>query len=162
MVSACTFHLPSWERGHDRHGKRRRGAGPARLLQALLQAGPAGRRGRPAPCKHGGVPVRPAAAAAPARQGTLVPRARPLASRSSGAEPECQRFRWSPPSLLPPVSPSAPRPTFLLLCVDVRRCLVSLLPARLYPPGNKALSASPAVALHLAQSGSAHGCLRGE
>lgn len=46
-----------------------------------------------------------------------------------------------------------PHPVFRLLCGDIRSCLVSLFPTRLYPPGDRALLVSPASALHLAQSG---------
>lgn len=135
------------------------GAVPARLLQA--GPGRAGEGGLLPASTEGCLSGQPQPLPQPGRE-PLSPAPVPSLPAPPGLS-QSVRGSTGPRHPFSPQFPGrAPHPTFLLLRVDIRRCLVSLLPARLDPPGNKALSASPAMALHLAQSGGARGCLRGE
>lgn len=154
MVSGRTFHLRSWERRHDRHGKRLAAAPPPPAC-----TGP-GRGGRSAISGCRRVPVQvgpkppahtptPSRAPAGTRRGRgLTASALVLAARLRAPSPQLST-RASETGPLPGTpclfsSRIVPRPIFLPLCVPVWDCLMSLLPVRLYPPGHRALSTPPA------------------
>lgn len=159
MVSGCTFHLRSWERRHDRHGKwlaapPSPACPPAPTLGQTRPGWDARsaifrpRRWAPVPSvtglQHGGPPSQEGGSPTP---GALAPSAWPPAPRDSDLSQSVRD------STFPRKFPCGTVYLISLeLCVHVCGGFTSLLPERLYPPGDKALSTPTALALHLAQS----------